>query len=112
MAWRDATAAQSIVIVTNAAIRACQVGVGALTIFLYASEKHYWPGCGLPAKFVSKCEIQPECLLTNGPQAYEFVLGVFAIVTGLVLGFVPFRMPYRPVAFAAPWDVIMFFMYS
>ena len=45
-------------------------------------------------------------------QNFEFVLGAFAIVTGLVLGFVPLKLSYRPVALAAPWDLIMFLMYS
>ncbi|KAJ9609568.1 hypothetical protein H2200_005895 [Cladophialophora chaetospira] len=95
MAWRDATVGQSIVIVANGAVRAAQIITGILTIYLYINEKEYWTGCGMPARI-----------------NYEFVLGSLCIVTGLVLGFIPLKMSYRPVALAAPWDAIMFFMYS
>ncbi|KIW66873.1 hypothetical protein PV04_06163 [Phialophora macrospora] len=95
MAWRDATVGQSIVMVANGAIRAAQVVTGVLTIFLYATEKGYWQDHGLPDALT-----------------FEFVLGSFAIVTGLALGVMPFKLSYRPVALACPWDLAMFFMYS
>ncbi|ETI22658.1 hypothetical protein G647_06734 [Cladophialophora carrionii CBS 160.54] len=93
MAWRDATVGQSIVMVANGAVRAAQVVTGVLTIFLYAPEKGYWQDHGLPKTL-----------------NFEFVLGSLAIVTGLAMGLVPFKLSYRPVALACPWDIVMFFI--
>ncbi|EXJ66851.1 uncharacterized protein A1O5_10046 [Cladophialophora psammophila CBS 110553] len=95
MAYSDATNGQKIVIVVNGVVRFIQLSVGVLTIFLYASEKGYWLGNGLPGKL-----------------NFELVLGSFAVMTGLVLGIIPLKTSYRPVALACPWDLIMFFMYS
>ncbi|EXJ58364.1 hypothetical protein A1O7_05789 [Cladophialophora yegresii CBS 114405] len=95
MAWRDATVGQSIVMVANGAIRGAQVVTGVLTIYLYVHEKGYWQDHGLPRTL-----------------NFEIVLGSLAIVTGLALGLVPFKLSYRPVALACPWDLVMFFLYS
>ena len=111
MAWRDATVGQGIVDVSNGALRAAQIVTGILTIHLYANEKGWWPGCGMPGKFVRSWILISILRLTTWGQNYEFVLGSLCIVTGLVLGVIPFKMSYRPVALAAPWDGIMFFLY-
>ncbi|KIY01000.1 uncharacterized protein Z520_03666 [Fonsecaea multimorphosa CBS 102226] len=95
MAYADATRNQKVVIVVNGIIRLIQIGVGVLTIWLYKPEKGYWLSSNISSKLT-----------------FELVLGAFAVVTGLVLALVPFKMSYRPVALACPWDLVMFFMYS
>ncbi|OQV07470.1 hypothetical protein CLAIMM_11897 [Cladophialophora immunda] len=95
MAYSDATSSQKTVIVVNGILRLLQLTVGAVTIGLYAWEKGYWLDSGISSKIT-----------------FELVLGSLAIVTGLALGITPFRMSYRPVALAWPWDLVMFLMYS
>lgn len=50
--------------------------------------------------------------LTCEKQRFEFAVGSLAIITALALGAIPLFLSYRPVAFAAPWDLTMFILYS
>lgn len=45
-------------------------------------------------------------------QDYELAVGSLGIITSIVLGALPFFLSYRPVSLAAPWDFIMFLLYS
>jgi hypothetical protein len=113
MGWRGATQAQSIVILVNAALRALQAVNGVTGIIFYANEKGYWLDHGLPDKIVRQIVIFTEA---NPPKAdlpkknFEFVLGAFAFLTGIVLCLIPFKFPYRLVTLACPWDFLMFLM--
>ncbi|KAI1608228.1 hypothetical protein EDD37DRAFT_187024 [Exophiala viscosa] len=89
------TRAQKNVILTNGVLRFAQIVVGIVTLGLYAQQIGYWLNHGIP-----------------GRVAYEIACGILAIVSGIILCIFPFILSYRPVAFAAVWDVIMFVLYS
>ena len=39
------------------------------------------------------------------------MVGALAILTAIAFAVIPHFMSYRPVALAAPWDLVMFFLY-
>jgi hypothetical protein len=42
---------------------------------------------------------------------YEFVLAAFTIVTAIAFGLIPFKLSFRPVVLAVPWDFILFLLW-
>ncbi|KAK5214377.1 hypothetical protein LTR41_000570 [Exophiala xenobiotica] len=89
------TGGQKVIILFNLLLRFGQLVTGVVTIILYSQENGYWLNKGIPGKI-----------------RYEFAVGALAILTAIALGLIPLMLSYRPVAFAAPWDMIMFFLYS
>jgi hypothetical protein len=110
------TGGQKVIILFNLLLRFGQLVTGVVTIILYSQENGYWLNKGIPGKIVSctPYTLTAEHRLTVfcATQRYEFAVGALAILTAIALGLIPLMLSYRPVAFAAPWDMIMFFLYS
>ncbi|KAK4944556.1 hypothetical protein LTR10_015990 [Elasticomyces elasticus] len=89
------TRAQKKVILTNGVLRFAQIVVGVVTLGLYAQQSGFWLNHSIQSKI-----------------GFEITVGTVTTITGLVLCIFPFILSYRPVAFAAGWDLMMFILYS
>ncbi|KAJ9498926.1 hypothetical protein H2202_005603 [Exophiala xenobiotica] len=84
------TGGQKVIILFNLLLRFGQLVTGVVTIILYSQENGYWLNRGIPGKTSELSQSSRQLPSASSPP----------------------MLSYRPVAFAAPWDMIMFFLYS
>ena len=100
--FQTTTSSSPLINLINFALRLLQAVLAAAVIGIYASEYHTWDSSDGSGYYY---DIRSTFYLATA-------VGVLSLLTALIFAILPFILSYRLICFLAPWDWILFFIWT